>query len=71
MAKTKRNRIIITDLEKQGCTVRETASGGWMVYFPDGKTSMPIHNTDSDQRAEKNTRSRVLRAGLTWVFDHK
>jgi hypothetical protein len=65
---SKRNRILITSLEKQGCIVRITKTGGWFVQFPNG-SSMPVHNTDSDHRAEKNTRARVLRAGLTWPFD--
>ncbi len=67
MASSKRIKIVITDLEKQGARVRETRSG-FMVFFPDG-SSMTMHGTESDHRAEKNTRSRVLRAGLTWVFD--
>jgi len=66
---SKRNRIIITDLEKQGARVRETKAG-YMVFFPDG-SSLTIHGSESDKRAEKNTRARVLRAGLTWVFDGK
>lgn len=66
---SKRNRIIITDLEKQGARVRETKAG-YIIFFPDG-SSMSLHGSESDHRAEKNTRARVLRAGLTWVFDKK
>ncbi len=66
---TKRNRILITALERQGATSRETKNG-WMVRFPDG-TSMTLHRSESDIRAEKNTRARVLAAGLDWPFDKK
>lgn len=69
VASTKRNRIIIADLEKQGARVRETKAG-FIVFFADG-SSMSLHGSESDHRAEKNTRARVLRAGLTWVFDRK
>lgn len=66
---SKRNRIIITDLEKQGARVKETKAG-YIIFFPDS-SSMSLHGSESDHRAEKNTRARVLRAGLTWVFDKK
>jgi 5-enolpyruvylshikimate-3-phosphate synthase len=62
-------RIVIADMEKQGAKVKETKMG-FMVRFPDG-SSMTVHKTESDHRALKNTRARVLRAGLTWPLDGK
>lgn len=64
---TKRMRIVLVSLERQGCEVTPT-NKGWFVKFPNGD-SMTLHRTDSDHRAERNTRSRVKRAGLTWPFD--
>lgn len=63
----KRLRAILAALEGQGCGV-ERKDKGWFVKFPNG-TSMMVHLTESDHRAEKNTRARVLRAGLEWPFD--
>jgi hypothetical protein len=67
---SKRMRVVLSSLEEQGCTVQDTRNG-WMVKFPDGSGSMTLHRTESDWRSEKNTRSRVLRAGLIWPFDKK
>ncbi len=64
---SKRLRIILVNLERQGCVV-ERRKQGWFVKFPNGE-STTIHLTESDHRAEKNTRARVLRAGLSWPFD--
>lgn len=63
----KRIRALLASLEGQGCGV-ERKTKGWFIKFPDG-SSMIVHLTDSDHRAEKNTRARVLRAGLYWPFD--
>lgn len=65
----KRIKVILVSLERQGCGV-ERRSRGWFIKFPNGDSTV-IHVTDSDHRAEKNTRSRVLRAGLEWPFDGK
>lgn len=66
---SKRNKVIIASLSSQGARVKETTKG-WMVFFNDAdKSSMVIHKTESDPRAEKNTRARVLAAGLKWPFD--
>lgn len=68
---SRRVAVIVTALEKQGATARPTkAAGGWFIKFPNGDT-VTIHGSESDARAEKNTRARVLRAGLTWPFDKK
>ena len=64
---SKRTRAVLASLEIQGCKVKETRQG-WMIHFPNGE-SMTIHGTESDHRAEKNTRARVIRAGLRWPFD--
>lgn len=64
---TKRMRIILLSLERQGCVV-ESKAKGWLVKFPNGGT-LTLHKTNSDYRAEMNIRSRILRAGLTWPFD--
>lgn len=62
---------IIQDLIQQGCTTRETKKGT-IVYFPDGVSMLTLHRSSpSDQRAEKNMRSIVLRAGLEWPPDRK
>lgn len=63
----KRLKIILVSLERQGCGV-ERKNKGWFIKFPNGDSTM-IHTSDSDHRAEKNTRARVLRAGLQWPFD--
>lgn len=65
---SKRMRIVLLSLENQGCEVTPT-NKGWFVKFPNGD-SMTLHRTDSDHRAEKNTRARVRRAGLEWPFDN-
>ena len=70
MAESKRLKIILTSLESQGCTVIPTKKG-WQVRFPDGENSIQLHTSESDHRAEKNTRARVIRAGLLWPFDSK
>lgn len=44
--------------------VKQTRSG-YIIRFSDGST-MCLHYTDSDHRAAKNTRARVLRAGIAW-----
>lgn len=64
---SKRVRAILASLESQGATV-ERRTRGWFVKFPNGDTTT-IHPSDSDHRAEKNTRARVKRAGLRWPFD--
>lgn len=63
----RRIRAIMASLDGQGCVVQEKQRG-WFVKFPNGDT-MTVHKTESDHRAEKNTRARVLRAGLKWPFD--
>ena len=69
MSSPKRTRIILASLAEQGAEVKPTTKG-WIVFFPDeAKSSRVVHKTESDPRAEANTRSRVLRAGLTWPFD--
>ncbi len=65
---SKRHRIVIASLTEQGATVTETKSG-YLIKCPDKKTTITFHKTESDPRAEANTRSRVLRAGLSWPFD--
>lgn len=68
---SKRLKIIIMSLEKQGCVVREV-KGGWLVRPPSKDAEQfTIHGTESDHRAELNTRARVKRARLTWPFDGK
>lgn len=67
MASPKRTRVILSSLESQGARVKQTTKG-WIVFFSDG-SSMAVHKTESDPRAEANTRSRVKRAGLKWPFD--
>lgn len=68
----KRQRALIASLVNQGCTIKELrgSAGGFMVLFPNGE-SMTVHGSEGDHRAEKNTRARVLRAGLSWPFDPK
>lgn len=66
---SKRTAVILASLEAQGARVKPTTKG-WIVFFNDeARSSMVIHGTESDPRAESNTRSRVLRAGLKWPFD--
>ena len=67
MSAPKRTRIILASLESQGARVKQTTKG-WLVFFDDG-SSMVVHKSESDHRAEANTRARVLRAGLKWPFD--
>ena len=69
MSAPKRTRVILASLESQGARVKQTTKG-WIVFFPDEeKSSMVVHKSESDHRAEANTRARVLRAGLKWPFD--
>lgn len=63
----KRKKIILASLEAQACRTKRTTKG-YMIYFPNGDMAT-MHLTDSDYRAEKNMRARVLRAGLSWPFD--
>lgn len=67
MASPKRTRVILASLEAQGARLKPTTKG-WLVFFADG-SSMVVHKSESDHRAEANTRARVLRAGLEWPFD--
>lgn len=67
---SKRRRILLVSLEKQGCNI-ERRKNGWFIKFPNNKDTLTIHVSPSDHRAEMNTRSRVLRAGLEWPFDTK
>lgn len=68
MATLKRTKIILASLEEQGARICESKKG-WLIFFPDGVSSMTMHKTNSDHRAETNMRARVKRAGLTWPFD--
>lgn len=67
MSAPKRTRIILASLENQGARIKPTTKG-WMIRFADGSSTV-VHKTESDPRAEANTRARVLRAGLSWPFD--
>lgn len=62
---TKRIERFVDDLISQGCTVRPSKSG-WMIYFPDGVTSMPMHTSISDSRALMRIKRVVVNAGLEW-----
>lgn len=42
-------------VERQDC---------WLCYSPDGETIVNAHKTPSDQRAIKNTLSRLRKAGF-------
>lgn len=64
---SKRVRVILSSLERQGCVV-EAKKSGWFVKLPGGG-AITMHGTTSDHRAELNIRSLVLRAGLKWPFD--
>lgn len=56
---------LMKDLEAQGCEVR-WAQHKYTVKFPNGG-GMTVHLSISDsQRALKNQRSKVRRAGLVW-----
>lgn len=67
MSNLKRVKVILSSLERQGAQLKATKKG-WFIMFPNG-SSATVHKSESDPRAEANTRSRVLRAGLTWPFD--
>lgn len=69
MGDNKRVRVILVSLERQGAVV-ERRKSGWLLKLPNGST-LTIHGTLSDHRAEMNMRSRVLRAGMEWPFDGK
>lgn len=58
---------IVDDLLAQGATAKRTKNG-WLIFLPDG-SSMGLHLTESDHRADKNSRARVRRAGLEWPPD--
>ena len=69
MSSPKRTRVILASLENQGARIKQTTKG-WIVFFNDeARSSMVVHKTESDPRAEANTRARVLAAGLRWPFD--
>ena len=67
MSNLKRVKVILSSLERQGALLKATKKG-WFIMFPNG-SSTTVHKSESDPRAEANTRSRVLRAGLKWPFD--
>lgn len=64
---SKRLKILLLSLDKQGCRVVETTKG-YQVFPPSGSEPITIHKTTSDWRAEKDVRARVRRAGLDWPF---
>lgn len=65
-------RRLALDLERQGCRVRETKTGGgFIVIFPEGKGMLQLHGSISDSRAFKNQRAAVRRAGLVWPAWYK
>jgi hypothetical protein len=55
---------VVADLERQGAGVRR-AKRGYVLTLPDGSTTT-IHRTSSDQRAVRNQRATIERAGLVW-----
>lgn len=67
MSNHKRVDRIVDDLIEQGATAKRTKAG-WMIFLPDG-SSMTLHLTESDHRADNNSRGRVRRAGLEWPPD--
>ena len=60
-------KLLLVDLERQGCTTKETKAG-YLIFFPNG-TSTAFHKTPSDIRAIKNMRARVLMGECTWLLD--
>lgn len=54
-------------MRSQGAELTRTKKG-YFVKFPNGD-STTFHNTNSDNRAARNMRAVVLRAGLSWPFD--
>ena len=58
MSNLKRVKVILSSLERQGAHLKATKKG-WFIMFPDG-SSTTVHKSESDPRAEANTRSRVL-----------
>lgn len=65
MSNPKRLRAIIMGFERQGARIKETKSG-YVIYPPDGGQPFAMHGTESDVRAERNTKARAARAGLKW-----
>lgn len=61
----RRWRKLVDGLESQGCKVRRTPEG-WFVLFPHGRGGTSIHLTNSDYRSIRNMRGTIKRAGLTW-----
>jgi hypothetical protein len=55
---------IVADLERQGADVRR-GRRGYVLRLPGGGTTT-IHRTTSDQRAVRNQRAAITRAGLRW-----
>lgn len=61
-------KILLLDLEKQGCVTKETKAG-YLIFFPDGSSTC-LHKTPSDVRVIRNIRATVKRAGLVWPLEH-
>lgn len=60
-------KILVTSLENEGCTVRQTKKG-YLIQFPNGE-STTFHKTLSDHRALLNIRAYIRRNGCSWPFD--
>lgn len=52
-------------LVEQGCRVREGRKG-WVVYCPDGETTLHVHKSISDSKAVERLKMQVRRAKLEW-----
>lgn len=60
-------KILLLDLEKQGCVTKETKAG-YLIFFPNGESTC-IHKTPSDVRVIRNIRATIRRAGLIWPLE--
>jgi len=59
-------RKVRKEAAAQGWRVEETKDG-WMLYPPDPAHSpVLVHKTESDQRAIRNTLSRMRQRGFVW-----
>ena len=62
---------MVAALAPQGVRARPLrGAGGWFLYLPNGSTAT-VHYTTSDNRAQKNFRADIERAGLTWPGKEK
>lgn len=57
-------RPLIRQAERQGWRVKDLSHGGWMLFSPDGETSVTIHDSASCAHWYANAVALMKRGGF-------